>query len=487
MVARNIVPARTAVATPDESLVADLLPPMLVLLATLAGAALGILLLNRWDGNGWAYAIILLLILATATSDRLRRHGQLQRASITIVTATTLLPILSCAAFGFTDNNFVYLSVLGVFAAGIMVSSRAPYQATQAAILLYIILLLAADIIGQPRPTWFSAIGEILFLVILLLSAATLSWAAAYVVRGTISWAINTAQKSERREQLLRETQATLERALLERDLLNEQLYRTTLELEEARAAAEAAYRSKSNFMATMSHELRTPLNIIIGFSTAMIEHPEMYGDVKIDEQILQDIAEIRRSGQHLLGLINDILDLAKIEAGKLELNRTNLALPPLLDETIRTAQALVGDRPIQLRREYHNSLPTVFADEVRIRQVLLNLVSNACKFTHMGEIAVGARAETDQVVLWVRDTGIGIAPADQERIFQQFEQVENADTRHHAGTGLGLSICRWLVELHGGRMWLESEVGKGSIFFFSLPCIRSSPHGSRITSDESR
>ncbi|GIV88660.1 MAG: hypothetical protein KatS3mg055_1178 [Chloroflexus sp.] len=316
--------------------------------------------------------------------------------------------------------------------------------------------------------------------MILLLSAATLSWAAAYVVRGTINWAIDTAQKSERREQLLRETQATLERALLERDLLNEQLYRTTLELEEARAAAEAAYRSKSNFMATMSHELRTPLNIIIGFSTAMIEHPEMYGDVKIDEQVLQDIAEIRRSGQHLLGLINDILDLAKIEAGKLELNRTNLALPPLLDETIRTAQALIGDRPIQLRREYHDSLPTVLADEVRVRQVLLNLVSNACKFTHMGEIAVGARAETDQVVLWVRDTGIGIAPADQERIFQQFEQVENADTRHHAGTGLGLSICRWLVELHGGRMWLESEVGKGSIFFFSLPRTRSGPDGPR-------
>jgi signal transduction histidine kinase len=97
-----------------------------------------------------------------------------------------------------------------------------------------------------------------------------------------------------------------------------------------------------------------------------------------------------------------------------------------------------------------------------------------------MGEIAVGARAETDQVVLWVRDTGIGIAPADQERIFQQFEQVENADTRHHAGTGLGLSICRWLVELHGGRMWLESEVGKGSIFFFSLPRTRSGPDGSR-------
>ncbi len=470
MAARTLVPARTPVAKPDEALVSDLLPPMLIALATFASGAIGILLLNRWDGNVWPYVITLLLLGCVSVSDRFRRRGNIHLASVIIVAALTLLPVLSCAAFGFTNNLFMHLSVLGVFAAGIMISSRAPFQATQAAIALYLILLIGADWIGQPRPTWFEVIGLLLFQIVLLLGAATLSWAAAYSVRGTISWAIDTAQKSERREQLLRDTQANLERTLIERDLLNEQLYRATIELEAARAAAEAAYRSKANFMATMSHELRTPLNIIIGFSTAMLEHPEMYGDVKIDEQVLMDIAEIRRSGQHLLGLINDILDLAKVEAGKLELNRTNLTLIPLLDETMRTAQALINDRPIQLRREYREPLPTVFADEVRVRQVLLNLVSNACKFTQSGEIAVGARADNDVVTLWVRDTGIGIAPADQERIFQQFEQVDNADTRHHAGTGLGLSICRWLVELHGGRMWVESELGKGSIFFFSLP-----------------
>ncbi len=474
MVARSLIPARTPIATPDEGLVADILPPMLVLLATLSGGAIGILLLNRWSNNPWPYVIILFLLLAVAISDHIRRKGDLRTASVIIVAALTVLPVLSCTAFGFINNMFIYLSVLGVIAAGIMVSSRAPFHATKAAILTYLALLLAADWIGQPRPTWFEVIGQLLFQSGLLLGAATLSWASAYVVRGTISWAIDTAQKSERREQLLRETQANLERALLERDLLNEQLYRTTLELEAARAAAEAAYRSKANFMATMSHELRTPLNIIIGFSTAMLEHPEMYGDVRIDEQVLQDIAEIRRSGQHLLGLINDILDLAKVEAGKLELNRTNLALPPLLEEAMRHAQALLNDRPIQLRREFNDSLPTVLADEVRVRQILLNLVSNACKFTQMGEIAIGARPDSDQVILWVRDTGIGIAPADQERIFQQFEQIENADTRQHAGTGLGLSICRWLVELHGGRMWLESQPGKGSIFFFSLPRTRA-------------
>jgi signal transduction histidine kinase len=154
------------------------------------------------------------------------------------------------------------------------------------------------------------------------------------------------------------------------------------------------------------------------------------------------------------------------------------LALVPLLDETMRTASGLLKDRPVLLRREYHGPLPSVLADEVRVRQVLLNLVSNACKFTSVGEIAIGVRVESYEVIIWVRDTGIGIADTDQMRIFNQFEQVESHDAKQHTGTGLGLSICRWLVELHGGRMWLESELGKGSIFSFTLPRVQPALNG---------
>jgi signal transduction histidine kinase len=124
----------------------------------------------------------------------------------------------------------------------------------------------------------------------------------------------------------------------------------------------------------------------------------------------------------------------------------------------------------VQLRREYGGALPMVIADEGRVRQVLLNLLSNACKFTHTGEVALGACADSVAVTIWVRDTGIGIAPADQERIFNYFERVDGDDARLYTGTGLGLAISRWLVELHGGRIWLESELGKGSTFFFTLP-----------------
>jgi signal transduction histidine kinase len=307
-------------------------------------------------------------------------------------------------------------------------------------------------------------------MVVLLLSAAALTWAAGYAIHGTIDWALETSRKSERREHQLRAAQADLERTLRERDQLNDRLYKITLDLETARAEAEAAYRSKASFMATMSHELRTPLNIIIGFSSAMIDHPEMYDGVPISEAVSADIAEIRRSGQHLLSLINDILDLARIEAGRLELNKATVPLVPLLDEMMRTASGLLKDRPVLLRREYPRPLPNVLVDDMRVRQVLLNLVSNACKFTSVGEIAVGASVESHEVILWVRDTGIGIAESDQNRIFNQFEQVESHDAKQHTGTGLGLSICRWLVGLHGGRMWLESELGKGSIFSFTLP-----------------
>ena len=140
----------------------------------------------------------------------------------------------------------------------------------------------------------------------------------------------------------------------------------------------------------------------------------------------------------------------------------------------LHTTSGLLKDRPVLLRRDIEGPLPIVLADEVRVRQILLNLLSNACKFTQEGEIALGAQEETNELILWVRDTGIGIAPSDQFRIFSEFEQVETQQSRQQSGTGLGLSICRWLVELHGGRLWLESELGKGSRFCFSLPLLHT-------------
>ncbi len=449
---------------PDENLATELLTPLLVATAMLSATAFGLLLIWQWRDGVWPYVLAGVLMFSVWAASWARQQQRLRLSGAILAHTFAILPILSVSSFRLDGNVIIFLAPLGVILAALLVSAQAAFRVAWTALFVLMVTALLFE------PNLRLTTVTLLVMGFLMLGTAVLSWLAAYTIQGTIAWSLETSAKSERRETLLWQTQAELEQALRERDRLNDELHTANRNLEAARAAAEAAYRSKASFMATMSHELRTPLNLIIGFSTAMIEHPEMYDDQPLPETYRSDIIEIQRSGQHLLGLINDILDLAKVEAGRLELNRVSLALTPLLDEVQKTAQVLLKDRPVVLRREVAGMLPPVLADEVRVRQVLLNLLSNACKFTRQGEIVLGARTEGEQVVLWVRDTGIGIAAEDQARIFNEFEQVESHDAKTQSGTGLGLAICRWLVELHGGRMWLESELGKGSSFYFSLP-----------------
>ncbi len=236
--------------------------------------------------------------------------------------------------------------------------------------------------------------------------------------------------------------------------------------LEEMREAD----RLKSQFLANMSHELRTPLNSIIGFSRVILKGI----DGPINETQEEDLQAIYSAGQHLLGLINDILDLSKIEAGKMELAFAEVDLKEIIQGVLSTAIGLVKDKPIKLSADVPEDLPTVQADNIRVRQVLLNLVSNAAKFTEQGRIAISARRINDDgreaVMIAVSDTGPGIEVEDQARLFEPFSQVDASPTRKTGGTGLGLSISRHLVELHGGRIWVESKPGAGSTFAFTLP-----------------
>ena len=224
--------------------------------------------------------------------------------------------------------------------------------------------------------------------------------------------------------------------------------------------------RFKTQFLANMSHELRTPLNSIIGFSRVMMKGI----DGPVTELQRADLASIYNSGQHLLALINSILDMSKIEAGKMELSFDEVFLPDILNAVISTARALVKDRPIALHSEVPEDLPTVWADAQRVRQVLLNLMSNAAKFTEEGYITLQAEAGAQYVTISVTDTGVGIDPEAKRRLFIPFQQVDGSTTRRAGGTGLGLAISRSFVELHGGDIWVESEPGKGSTFAFTLP-----------------
>ena len=243
----------------------------------------------------------------------------------------------------------------------------------------------------------------------------------------------------------------------------NARLYR---EIEVKSRELEAASRHKSEFLANMSHELRTPLNAIIGFSEVLSER--MFGE--INDKQAEYLADILESGQHLLSLINDILDLSKIEAGRMELEPTEFDLPTVIDNTLILVRERAQRHGITLRRSVDERLRSLYGDERKVKQVLLNLLSNALKFTpEGGEIEVHAELRDGAAETSVRDTGVGIAPEDQEAVFEEFRQVGTASKKVE-GTGLGLAISRKFIELHGGRMWVTSQLGSGSTFTFTLP-----------------
>ena len=246
----------------------------------------------------------------------------------------------------------------------------------------------------------------------------------------------------------------------------NARLFR---ELADKSHQLEVASQHKSEFLANMSHELRMPLNAIIGFSEVLSER--MFGD--LNEKQEEYLKDIYASGTHLLSLINDILDLSKIEAGRMELELTDFHLPTAIDNALMLVRERAGRRSITLQTSVDERLGQIQADERKIRQVVLNLLSNAIKFTpEGGRIDVGAVLKDGTVEISVSDTGIGIAPDDQEAVFEEFRQVGTADKKAE-GTGLGLTLCRKFIELHGGRIWVKSQVGASSAFTFTIPVLR--------------
>ena len=244
---------------------------------------------------------------------------------------------------------------------------------------------------------------------------------------------------------------------------------RLFLEIEDKSRQLEAASQHKSEFLANMSHELRTPLNAVIGFSEVLRDR--MFGE--LNEKQEEYLNDIHASGQHLLSLINDILDLSKIEAGRMELELTDVHLPAALDNALTLIRERAGRRGIGLHAAIDDRIEDIRADERKIKQVLLNLLTNAIKFTaEGGRIDVRATLGDGVVEVSVTDTGVGIAPEDQEAIFEEFRQVGTA-AKKVEGTGLGLALSRKFIELHGGRIWVHSEVGAGSTFTFTIPMRR--------------
>jgi signal transduction histidine kinase len=237
-------------------------------------------------------------------------------------------------------------------------------------------------------------------------------------------------------------------------------------EVEAARKAAERANEVKSAFLASMSHELRTPLNAVINFTQFVVD-----GDTgPVNDQQSDLLNEVIGSAKHLLDLINDVLDMSKIEAGSLKLFvEDNINLNNIVNRVVSTGRSLLKDKPVQVEVDTQNDLPVIRGDQQRILQILLNIMSNACKFTETGTIKVSTSHNDSEVVITITDTGPGIAIEDQGIVFEPFKQTKSG-LRQGGGTGLGMPIARSLVEAHGGRLWLQSEPGKGATFSIALP-----------------
>jgi signal transduction histidine kinase len=237
-------------------------------------------------------------------------------------------------------------------------------------------------------------------------------------------------------------------------------------EIQEKSHQLEEASQHKSRFLANMSHELRTPLNAILGY-TELIQD-SVYGAPP--EKMIVVLERISRNGKHLLGLINDVLDLSKIEAGQLVLTLDNYSIRDVVHDVYSAVEPLAARKNLAFKVEMPPDLPAGLGDERRLTQVLLNLVGNAIKFTDKGEVSIKASASSGAYNVAVHDTGPGISEADQQKLFQEFQQADNSITKAKGGTGLGLAISKRIIEMHGGRIWVESRPGQGSTFSLTLP-----------------
>ncbi len=304
--------------------------------------------------------------------------------------------------------------------------------------------------------------------LILLWAILGLVWLAVHPLETSLELAYTSYKEGRSQLEQSRDTQLVLNQTLDDLKDANTQLTRLNKLVQNLYHAADESRRVKEQFVANVSHELRTPLNMIIGFSEMILKSPDAYGR-KMPPALLADLSVIVRNSQHLSELIDDVLDLSQIEAGQMAITREHVPLEDLVDSAVVAVRPLFEGKHLTLASFVPPGV-TLFCDRTRIREVLINLLSNAGRFTNQGGVEVRAIESDQRVTISVKDTGPGLSAEDQKQLFQPFHQVDTSIRRRHSGTGLGLSISKSLVELHHGKMWVESEQGLGSTFSFSLP-----------------
>jgi signal transduction histidine kinase len=406
----------------------------------------GLLLLAVLFGSGWMVVALYKNYFLWATASFLVGH----------------LAILAAMAWYLKDLTLGFLCILSISMTGSLVGPLGALMVAGLASGMLAFLQVAT-------PEWQSSGGMIPILAMVFFLTAVISGQSAQGSYTALEAARLSSQEAEKRAEEARQHRGELHRTLRSLDLAYAKLQQVNEELFEARESAARALRFKSEFTAQISHELRTPLNLILGFSETMAFAQDSYG-TRLPPAYLRDVTEIYRNSRHLLTLIDDVLDLSKLDAGRMGLHFEPVRLEDLLQQVVETLQPLAHAKGISLRLEIFESLPSLWLDRGRIHQVLLNLTSNAARVTRAGSIVLHAVQTEGEIIVSVQDTGPGILAEALAQVFEDFQQVgETAGT-----SGLGLAVSRRIVELHGGRIGVESEVGHGSTFFFALPLKKS-------------
>ncbi|MCB8959375.1 MAG: HAMP domain-containing histidine kinase [Ardenticatenales bacterium] len=357
---------------------------------------------------------------------------------------------------------FLYLPfAYGVFIviSGMMLNVRAGLITWVWSALLPLAGLLLSDRLNLPN------MGRLLPATFINFLLAGLSYLAVYDWELALASVSVLQQRAQQRRDELFHAQQALSASNARLQFLN-------TELDKARTLAEEERDTRTRFMNNLSHELRTPLNAIVNFANILARG----GTGPLNNRQVDYLERVERSGWHLLGVLNDLLDMAQIEAGEFKIHLEPTDLHAICEEAMQNIQGLILDRPIELRRDYPPEWPTIQADPMRLKQALLNVLGNAAKYTEMGFIGLQVLVAADEVRLIVTDSGIGIDPADHERIFEEFQQLDQTTARKRTGTGLGLPLSRHLIQQHGGSIIVESALGKGSRFILALPIANPAP-----------
>jgi len=408
------------------------------------------------DPHLWM-GVAVLAVAATLVFALGRRHLTLGALTLVLGSTGTVICVLLAAR----SHTALYLFGFPVILASTLLSNH------QRTLVLAQAVIIGLTIILRPlvSPLTVDAVLPMVFVALVTVT----SWLSVRNLHTALAWVWHGYGQARSNEQVARDRQGELARALKALDEATYRLERTNYALELARDQAEEARRLKQQFAQSVSHELRTPLNLIVGFTELMTESPDYYESV-LSASFQRDLNTVHRNARHLQSMVNDVLDLARIDSAQMSVLLEEVDVEALVAQATDTVRSLVQSRGLALRTEVPQGLPRLYVDPTRIRQVLINLLSNAARFTDEGSITVKVTRDSGALVFAVNDTGVGIPPDDLPRMFEEFHQLDAGLRRRHGGVGLGLAISRRFVEMHGGRIWVESQVGAGSTFSFTIP-----------------